>query len=90
MYTLWDGDSNLDFARSVTIFGLYFMNGLGLWPLATILCMSEVKLGSRGLYKAPKAAGSHLPETASGFRFLGGARNHGEGTRWLKMSADRQ
>ena len=71
MYTLWDGDSFFDFARKVTCFWFSFIFGLGFWPFATILCMSEVKLGSPGLYKGLRAVGSHLPETASGFSILG-------------------
>ena len=38
------------------------MSGLGFWPLATILGMSEVKLGSPGFYKAQKALHSQDPE----------------------------
>ena len=41
------------------------MNGLGLWLLATIHCMSEAKFGSPGLQKGIKAVASHVPEMAS-------------------------
>ena len=68
-YGKWD--SNFDLAKFVTNFWFSCIFGLGLWPFATILCMSEVKLGSPGLYKGLRAVGSHLPETASGFSILG-------------------
>ena len=68
-YGKWD--SNFDLAKFITNFWFSCIFGLGLWPFATILCMSEVKLGSPGLYKGLRAVGSHLPETASGFSILG-------------------
>ena len=68
-YGKWD--SNFDLAKFITNFQFSCIFELGLWPFATILCMSEVKLGSPGLYKVPRAVGSHLPETASGFSIWG-------------------
>ena len=68
-YGKWD--SNFDLAKFSTNFRFSCIFGLGLWPFATILCMSEVKLGSPGLYKGLRAVGSHLPETASGFSIFG-------------------
>ena len=38
------------------------MSGPGFWSLATILGMSEVKLGSPGFYKHQKAVQSQDPE----------------------------
>ena len=38
------------------------MSGPGFWPLATILGMSEVKLGSPGFCKAQNALQSQDPE----------------------------
>ena len=43
------------------------MEGLGFYPLATILCMSEVKLGSPELQKHLKPVQRSYPEIAPNF-----------------------
>ena len=89
-YGKWD--SNFDLVKFTRNFRFSCIFGLGLWPFATILCMSEVKLGSPGLYKGLRAVGSHLRETASGFSIFATIDHVSseKGPDGLKMSAERQ